>query len=186
MSSSFICAFLCVLSHVWLFATPWTVAYHGILKARILEWLPFPSPGDRSHPRTDPASLVSPAVAGGFFTTVPPGRPLGSSMVLQVAWFLFAHDWIIFHCYIFIYYIASLVAQTIKSLPAMQETQVWSLSERDPLEKEMATYSSTLAWKNPMDGGAWWPIPHGVAKSLTHAHLSLNLSHIFVIHLTDT
>ena len=42
---------------------------------------------------------------------------------------------------------ASLVAQVVKNLPAMQETQVPSLGEEDPLEKEMATYSSILAWK---------------------------------------
>ena len=42
---------------------------------------------------------------------------------------------------------ASLVAQTIKCLPAMQETQVQSLGWEDPLVKEMATYSGTLAWK---------------------------------------
>ena len=42
-----------------------------------------------------------------------------------------------------------LVAQTVKCLPAMQETQVWSLGWEDPLEKEMATDSSTLAWKIP-------------------------------------
>ena len=34
-------------------------------------------------------------------------------------------------------------------------------------EKAMATHSSTLAWKNPMDGGAWWATVHGVAKSKT-------------------
>ena len=39
---------------------------------------------------------------------------------------------------------ASLVAQTVKNLPAMQETRVWSLGCKDPLEKEMATHSSTL------------------------------------------
>ena len=44
---------------------------------------------------------------------------------------------------------ASLVAQMVKRLPAMQETQVRSLSQEDPLEKEMATYSSNLAWKIP-------------------------------------
>ena len=37
----------------------------------------------------------------------------------------------------------------VKNLPAMQETQVPSLGEEDPLEKEMATYSSILAWKTP-------------------------------------
>ena len=34
-------------------------------------------------------------------------------------------------------------------------------------EKAMAPYSSTLVWKNPMDGGAWWAAVHGVAKSRT-------------------
>ena len=42
---------------------------------------------------------------------------------------------------------ASLVAQSVKNLPAVQETQVRSLGWEDPLEKEMATHSSILAWK---------------------------------------
>ena len=41
----------------------------------------------------------------------------------------------------------SLVAQMVKCLPTMQQTQVQSLGWEDPLEKEMATHSSTLAWK---------------------------------------
>ena len=44
---------------------------------------------------------------------------------------------------------ASLVAQTVKRLPAMREAQVQSLVWEDPLEKEMAIHSSTLAWKIP-------------------------------------
>ena len=44
---------------------------------------------------------------------------------------------------------ASLVAQTVKRLPAMWETWVQSLGWEDPLEKEMATHSSTIAWKIP-------------------------------------
>ena len=44
---------------------------------------------------------------------------------------------------------ASLVAQTVKRLPAMRETRVQSLGREDPLEKEMATHSSILAWKIP-------------------------------------
>ena len=43
----------------------------------------------------------------------------------------------------------SLVAQIVKRLPAMQETQVRSVGQEDPLEKEMATHSSILAWKIP-------------------------------------
>ena len=45
--------------------------------------------------------------------------------------------------------VASLVAQTVKCLPAMRETQFQSLGWEDPLEKEMAIHSSTLAWKIP-------------------------------------
>ena len=41
------------------------------------------------------------------------------------------------------------MAQRVKRLPTMQETQVQSLGQEDPLEKGMATYSGTLAWKNP-------------------------------------
>ena len=44
---------------------------------------------------------------------------------------------------------ASLVAQTVKRLPAMRETRVRFLGREDPLEKEMAIHSSTLAWKIP-------------------------------------
>ena len=44
---------------------------------------------------------------------------------------------------------ASLVAQRLKHMPAVWETQVRSLGGEDPLEKEMATHSSTLAWKIP-------------------------------------
>ena len=53
------------------------------------------------------------------------------------------------------------------SLLAMWETRIQSLGQEDPLEKEMATHSSILAWKNPMDGGAWKATVHGVAKSQT-------------------
>ena len=44
---------------------------------------------------------------------------------------------------------ASLVTQTVKNLPARQETQAQSLGQEDPLEKGMATHSSVLAWKIP-------------------------------------
>ena len=44
---------------------------------------------------------------------------------------------------------ASLVAPLVKNLPAIQETRVWFLGWEDPLEKEMATHSSILAWRIP-------------------------------------
>ena len=59
----------------------------------------------------------------------------------------------------------SLVAQTVKNLPAMEETKVQSLDQEDPLEKEMATHSSILAWRTP-----WTEEPgrlHRVAKRET-------------------
>ena len=62
---------------------------------------------------------------------------------------------------------AYLVTQMVKNLPAMQETWVRSLGWEDSLEEGMATHSSILAWKIPMDRGAWWATVHGVAKSLT-------------------
>ena len=61
---------------------------------------------------------------------------------------------------------ASLVAQTVEHLPAMQETQVRFLGWEDPLEKEMAIHSSTLAWKIP-----WMKEPDRLlAKSRTRLH----------------
>ena len=47
----------------------------GIFQARILEWLPFPTPGDLPEPGIEPMSFVSPALAGGFFTSEPPEKP---------------------------------------------------------------------------------------------------------------
>ena len=54
----------------------------------------------------------------------------------------------------------SLVAQMVKHLTAMQETQVRSLGGEDPLETEMATHSRTLAWKIP------WTEDHGRLQSM--------------------
>ena len=55
----------------------------------------------------------------------------------------------------------------VKNLLAMQETWVQSLEWEDPLEDGMATQSSILAWRIPMDGGTWQATVHGVTKSQT-------------------
>ena len=47
----------------------------------------------------------------------------------------------------------------------MQEMRIRSLGQEDPLEEEMATHSTILPWKNPMDRGAWRTTVHGVAES---------------------
>ena len=68
-------ATLCVLSRLRLFGTPWTVAHQaplskGFSRQEYWSGLPFPSPV------MEPASVASPALAGGFFTTVPPWKPM--------------------------------------------------------------------------------------------------------------
>ena len=52
-----------------------------------------------------------------------------------------------------------------KNPPAMRDTWVRFLGWEDPLEEEMATHSSILAWRIPMEKGAWWATVHGVTKS---------------------
>ena len=65
------------LSHVQLFATPWTVAYQaalsmGFSRQECWSGVPFPSPEDLPHPGIE---LASAALAGGFLTPKPPGKP---------------------------------------------------------------------------------------------------------------
>ena len=62
---------------------------------------------------------------------------------------------------------ASLVAQSVKNLPAVRDTWVRSLSWEDPLEEGMATHSSILAWRIPLDRGAWRATVHRAAESWT-------------------
>ena len=54
------------------FVTPWTVGCQGFLRQEYWNGLPFPSPGDLPDPAIKPTSL---ALAGGFFSTEPPGKP---------------------------------------------------------------------------------------------------------------
>ena len=79
-----------------------------------------------------------------------PGKSHGwKSLVGCSPWFyLFSSNW------------DSLVAQSVKNLPAMQETWVRSLGQEDPLEKEMATHSSILAWRIP-----WTEEPGGLQST---------------------
>ena len=62
---------------------------------------------------------------------------------------------------------ASLVAQTVKNPPEMGEMWVRSLGWEDRLEEDMATHSSILPWRIPMDRGGWWATVPGVTKSQT-------------------
>ena len=76
-----VCVCVCVLSYIRLFATPRTVAHQAPLSMafsgqKYWSGLPFPSPRDFADPEIKPMSLASPTLAGGFFTAVPPGKPL--------------------------------------------------------------------------------------------------------------
>ena len=55
----------------------------------------------------------------------------------------------------------------VKNPCAVQERQVQSLGWKDAVEKEVATHSRILAWRIPMDRGAWWATVHGVAERKT-------------------
>ena len=69
--------------------------------------------------------------------------------------------------YLLQYSWASLVAQMVKNLATMWEIWVGSLGWEDLLEEGMATHSSILAWRIPMDKGAWRATDYGVTKSWT-------------------
>ena len=90
--------------------------------------MPFPSPGDLPNPGIEPRS---PSLQADALTFGSPGK----SKEIR----------------------ASQVAQMVKNLPAMQEIWVRSLGWEDPLEEEMATHSSILAWRIP-----WTEEPGGL------------------------
>ena len=135
--------------------SPPSSSVHGVLQARILEAVPFSSPGDLPDPGIEPRS---PALQADSSPFEPPGKPLldincscfarvnfsgrapgeGIGYPLQYSW-------------------ASLVAHMVKNPPAMQETWVRSLGWEDALEEGMATHSSILAWRIP-----WTEKPDGL------------------------
>ena len=100
-------------------------------------WDSFPgsAAGKESACNGDPASILG---SGRF-----PGEGIGYP--LQYSW-------------------TSLVAQMVKNLPAMWETWVQSLGWEDPLEEDMATHSSILAWRIPMVRGVWWATVYRLQK----------------------
>jgi len=93
----------------------------------------FPSPGGLLYPGMEP---TSPVLQVGSLLAKPPGKPLSYHNVMLIITAK-TFPW------------AFPVAQTVKNLPTMQETQVRTLGWEDPLEKGMATYFSIRAWKIP-------------------------------------
>ena len=120
---------------------PWTVAHQTSLSVEFPRqeyWsgLPFPSPGDLPDPGIQPGPL---ALQADSLPSEPPGKP-------------------IYLLYLLIF--SYLSYQTVKRLPTMQETWVRSLGREDPLEKEMATHSSILAWRI-----SWMEEPGGLQST---------------------
>ena len=117
---------------------PW-----GFSRQKFWSVLPCPPPGDLANPGIEPRS---PTLQEDSLPSEPPGKPnfwvyKHQRLEACLSSFIFVNL-----CYIGV---ASLVAQRVKHLPAMQETWVPSLGQEDPLEKEMATHSSILAWRIP-------------------------------------
>ena len=122
---------------------------HGILQARILQWVAISFSRGASRPRD--RNCVS-YVSCSYFSVL--------------IW-------------------TSLEAQTAKNLPAIQETQVWSLGREDPLEKGMAIQSTILAWRIPwteepgeshgqrsLEGySSWGHKESDMTERLTHTHI---------------
>ena len=104
---------MCVLSRVSLFVIPWTVALQAPLSMEFSRqgyWnsLPFPAPGDLSHAGTEPLSLACPGLAGGFFTTVSPGKPHSENKiqtVLSKVHFIYASWEEVSQCLVHFYFV---------------------------------------------------------------------------------
>ena len=124
--------------------TPWTVAHQAVhgdspgkntgVGCYTLLHGNLPNPGIRPRSPTLQVSYM-----GSYSGSIPglgrsPGEGIGHP--LQCSW-------------------APLGAQTVKNPPAMQETWVQSLGWEDPLEEGMANHTSILAWRIPLDRGAW-------------------------------
>ena len=101
----------------------------GFSRQEFWSGLPCPPPGHLSNPGIESRS---PTLQVDSLPSEPLGKPL-----------------------VKIFFRASLVAQTVKDLPAMKETWFQSLGWEDTLEEGMATHSRILAWRIPMDRGAW-------------------------------
>ena len=118
--------------------------------------LPFPSPGDLPHPGMWPGS---PALQAESLLSKIPGNTPESEIphFHQPTWKpceikISNRETVETQDVIFslsFYFVLGYMAQTVKHLPAMGETWVQSLGREDPLEKEMATRSSVLAWRIP-------------------------------------
>ena len=102
--------------------------------------------------------------------------PLDYTFFVSQLCFIYTHIQLTVHFKFLQVYKSLQVAQTVKNPPAKWETRVQSLGQEDPLEEGMATNSSILAWRIPLDRAAWWATGHRVAESDVTQQLTLSLS----------
>ena len=120
----------------------------GFSRQEYWSGLPFPPPRDLPHPGISCVSCIG--SWGPYHWEVPPKIVISkmSLLVNDSEESTYVYTPLLW---------ASLVAQSVKNLPAMQDSQVQSLGREDPLEEEMATHSSILAWRIP-----WTEEPGGL------------------------
>ena len=151
-------------------SSPPGCSVHGILQARILEWVAMPSSRGSSQPR-DQALIF--CTADWFNTAEPPGKPIlyivGNGTPLQYSCLENPMD----------------VGAWKAAVHGVAEGWTW-LSDFTftfhfhALEQEMATHSSVLAWRIPGTGGAWWAAVYGVAQSRTRLKWLSSSSSVFM------
>ena len=155
----YIYACACMISHIRLFI-PWTVAHQAPLSMEVSRqecWsgLPFPSPGDFPDSEIEVISLASPALAGGFFTTEPPGK---STYTCNSLLFVYM--------FIYIYMLPWWLSSKGSACRAGDVGSAISGSGRSPGERNGNPLQYSCLG-NPMDRGAWQATVHGVIKRWT-------------------
>ena len=144
---------------------------HGIFLAQILEWVAMSSCKESSWPRDQTCVSWDSCTAGRFFTAEPPGKP-ATVLILDKYRSAVAKT---FSSLLLFFIRASVLLSFLSSalvgilplvlFPFYFIDGIFSILLLSHMEKAMAPHSSTLALKNPMDGGAWWAVVHGVAGS---------------------
>ena len=136
----------------------------GISQARILEWVAFLSPGDLPYPAIEPTS----ALVGGYFSAEPTVGELCLFLLnSKKGFFILKEITFLMMFWLSKHGVTYYLWTSLEHLPTMWETQVRSLGQEDPLEKEMSTHSSILAWRIPWTEEPGRLTVHGVTKSRT-------------------
>ena len=164
----------CLNLHSPMNSKPPGSSVHGILQARTLECVSMPS----SRASSQPWDQTQVSCMAGRFLTIWATTEAFTHICTYTQIHTYVNYWDLW-------------------CPLQFQTRVRSLGREDLLEKEMATYSSTLAWRIPMERGVWWATVHGVAKSWTwlsdfislcnfKAEVSIHPSYISSLKVTES